>query len=184
MYNKKISIIKKRLTFCIVIILIGFMNISFADLASINLRITANLVSNTCVVSAKSKNQVIDMKTWASKYFDAASTKETPPIKFTIDLENCGPSANMVNVIFSGDRDSKNNQLFALSQGSTAKNLGISILDENYQQIIPNSKTKIPYMLNGKNNVSLIFYAKYVVSGSPVTAGSANSEATFELEYL
>ncbi|MEY1197160.1 fimbrial protein [Providencia rettgeri] len=86
--------------------------------------------------------------------------------------------------IFSGDRDSKNNQLFALSQGSTAKNLGISILDENYQQIIPNSKTKIPYMLNGKNNVSLIFYAKYVVSGSPVTAGSANSEATFELEYL
>ncbi|MGJ3356010.1 fimbrial protein [Providencia sp. Je.9.19] len=160
----------------------AFNNASKADIGSINLRINATIVSNTCTVNLSSKNQTIDLGVWASRQFFSGINPVTTPVPFTILLENCGPAAREVKLFFDGNTDSQNNELFALNSNSTAENVGIAILDKNNQRITPKSYS-IPHVITNEVQIPLQFYAQYVATGNSVQPGSANTEVTFEMTY-
>lgn len=154
----------------------------YADLAQINLEIKATIVSATCTVSAESKNKTIDMGTWAVKQF-TATAGPGPAVPFTINLENCGAAASGVAVTFQGTADSQDNTLLALNGSSTATHLGLALLDHNRQRIPLGQAAPVYALAVGERNAALEFYAQYYATGGNVTAGSANADATFFVEY-
>ena len=154
-----------------------------SDIGSVNLIMKANLLSNACTISPATINQTVDLGTWAVKQFKE-TPRGVPPKKFIINLIDCGPLATGVKIKFSGVADPVNNTLFKLNTGSTASNIGISILDRNKNIIKPNTET-IVYPINiNYLNIPLEFYAQYVATSNSVGGGTANSQATFMLEYL
>ncbi|RUT67399.1 fimbrial protein [Morganella morganii] len=160
-----------------------FSSAAVSDIGSINLIMKANLVSNACTITPGTMNQTVDLGTWAVKQFQE-TPRGVPPKRFVINLIDCGPLATGVKVKFSGTADSVNNTLFKLDAGSTARNIGISILDRNKNVVKPNSETIIYPVSPDYTIIPLEFYAQYVATGNPVGAGTANSQATFTLEYL
>lgn len=156
---------------------------ALADLGQINLIMRATLVSNACSVSAGSANQTVNLGTWAVKQF-VETPQPLPLIRFTINLVDCGPAATGVKVTFNGIPDNNNNQLFKLNAGSTASRVGVAILDRNRTRIPPGGTSLSTQLTSNATNVPLVFYAQYVSTGGAVTAGSANADATFTMEYL
>ncbi|AFJ46898.1 fimbrial protein [Shimwellia blattae] len=155
---------------------------SGAELARINIRIGANLVANTCAVSNVSQNMTVNLGEWAAKQF--LVTKTSQPVRFIVQLENCGAAARGVAVTFKGATTTRDTSLLALNRASTASNVGIAILDKDLRRLTPGQPSprypiNLPLPAGG---VPLVFYGQYVATG-PVTPGSANSEATFELNY-
>ncbi|MDK1705088.1 fimbrial protein [Serratia rubidaea] len=155
-----------------------------ADLGVTNMSITATLVANTCTVSADSKDKTVDMGTWATKQF-AATPKGVPPVRFVLNLENCGGAASGVAVSFNGTADKDDNSLLALNTGSgAATNLGIAILDKDRNRIPLGEDSNVYPISAGATSVPLVFYGQYVASnGKKVTPGTGNADATFTLNY-
>lgn len=160
-----------------------FSPAAVSDIGSINLIMKANLVSSTCTITPGTMNQTVDLGTWAVKQFQE-TPRGVPPKRFTINLIDCGPLATGVKVKFSGTPVQVNNTLLKLDAGSTATNLGISILDRNKDVIKLNTETIVYPLHPDEPNIPLEFYAQYVATGNPVGAGTANSRVTFTLEYL
>ncbi|HIE4240202.1 TPA: fimbrial protein [Serratia marcescens] len=157
---------------------------AWADLGVVNLYMRATLVSNACTVSTDSANKTVNLGVWATRQF---AETPTPPslVRFTISLEDCGPAASGVKVSWSGTPHASNNELFALTgDAGVAKNVGVELLDWNRKRIAPGYTTPAYGLTANTSSVSIPFYARYVRAGGSVTAGTANSMATFTLSYL
>lgn len=172
--------IKGILAFMLVVV---FSPAVVSDIGSINLIMKANLVSNACTITPGTMNQTVDLGTWAVKQFQE-TPRGVPPKQFFIELIDCGHLASGVKVKFSGTVDPVNNTLFKLDAASTATNIGISVLDRNKDVIKPNTETIVYPLRPDATNIPLVFYAQYVATANSVGAGTANSQATFTLEYL
>ncbi|EQA1667118.1 fimbrial protein [Enterobacter bugandensis] len=156
---------------------------TWADLGLVNLYMRATLVSNACSVSTNSINKTVNLGVWAAKQFIETPTP-TALVRFTINLEDCGPAASGVKLSWSGTQNASNNELFALTSDSSATNVGVELLDWNHKRIAPGYTTPAYGLTANSSSVSIPFYARYVGSGGAVTAGTANSMATFTLDYL
>lgn len=183
-YSKSILGAGRRLP----LIVAGFIaalagaSLAHADLGAVNLSMTATLVANSCEVSPDSKDKTVDMGIWATKQF--ASTPTLPPVRFTLNLENCGAGASNVAVTFNGTADTSDGTLLALnSGGGTASKVGIAILDKDRNRIPLGQPGPLMPLTPNAANVSLVFYSQYVATGGQVTAGAANADATFTLDY-
>ena len=145
--------------------------------------VTGSILDNSCIVAPASAEQTVQMGDVASKQFgDTGST--LLPVRFTVDLQQCGPAANGVTLTFTGSQDTANPDLLAINGGSgSASGLGIAILDER-QVVIPLNKASQNYPLDPTlvDNV-LTFYAQYTSTAPAVSAGTANASATFSLTY-
>lgn len=162
---------------------LGTLSPTSADLGAVNLYMRATVVSNACSVSTDSINKTVNLGVWATKQFVETPT---PPqlVRFTINLEDCGPGASGVRLSWNGTALTNNSELFALTSGSTATNVGVEVLDFNRKRIPPGYTTPAYGLTANSSNVSIPFYARYVRSGGAVTAGTANSMAVFTLDYL
>lgn len=156
---------------------------ALADLGVINLYMRATLISNACSVSTDSVNKTVNLGVWATKQFVETPTP-VPLVRFTVNLEDCGPAASGVRLTWNGTAHASNNELFALTSGSTATNVGVELQDWNHKRIPPGYITPAYGLTASESSVSIPFYARYVRAGGTVTAGTANSMATFTLEYL
>ncbi|HHQ6629759.1 TPA: fimbrial protein [Serratia fonticola] len=165
-----------------IVILASIFQVHAADLGVVNLRMTATLVANTCTISHSSLSKTVDMGTWATKQL--VTPQGLPPVRFTINLENCGGLSSGVAVSFSGKADSDNNTLLALTTGKgAASKVAIAILDKDRNRIPLGRASAITPLAGGAANASLVFYSQYVATARPVTAGAANADATFTLDY-
>ncbi|HGI5215310.1 fimbrial protein [Providencia sp. PROV271] len=162
---------------------LGGLSPAGADLGVVNLYMHATLVSNACSVSIDSINKTVNLGIWATKQFIETPTT-TPLTRFTINLEDCGPAASSVQLRWNGTPHVSNNELFSLTSGSTATNVGVELLDWNRKRIPPGYITPAYGLTSNASSVSIPFYARYVRVGGGVTAGIANSMATFTLDYL
>ncbi|QLA06301.1 fimbrial protein [Enterobacter ludwigii] len=147
------------------------------------INVTGIIQDNTCIVSPASASQTVDMGRVANKdFYQAGDTLS--PVQFTIELEACGNAATSVSVSFNGTPDNMNPDLLGINQGGgSANGLALAILDDTRTQIPLKSLSK-QYALNAENVInSLVFYAQYVATSTPVTPGQANASATFTLYY-
>ncbi|CAM3997326.1 fimbrial protein [Rahnella bruchi] len=147
------------------------------------INITGRIVDKTCSVSADSLNSLVTMGSVSSKQFARAGdgSRYEP---FTLTLEKCGDAASNVSVTFSGSADTHNSDLLAIEQTEgSAAGIGIALYDHDKKLIPLNQASAGTALLPHQAQVMLAFYARYLANGDEVSVGTANTSATFVLNY-
>ena len=166
------------------ILLLSLSGLSCSALAHDGtVNITGTIQGNTCTVTTDTANQQVTLGDIAAKQFTAAGSA-SQPIAFTIGLENCGSAASAVSLTFTGEADTTNSALLALtSQAGSAAGVGVAILDSQ-RTLVPLNSASRQYTLDPQQtSQNLTFSGEMVATSSPVTAGSVDATTTFSLTY-
>jgi len=150
-------------------------------LGKINFELHGMVVAYSCGVVDSETEKYIDLGKHATKSLSSAGTKSTlVPIPF--DLTNCPPNGT-VNITFTGNKDSINTELLAIDKNAnSAKNIAIEISDKNKKRIPIGVKSE-NMSVDNNGNISTLFYANYIVTEGSSTAGLANANAQFTIQY-
>ena len=143
--------------------------------------VTGNLIGNTCVVAAGSKEQEVPLGTIGLKQFPRAGAVSNIKTPFTIRLEACGPTFAGVKIRFSGTPDDDDPQLVKIADGG-ATGVAVQILDKDSAPIPLNTQTPA-WGTPGDDSVEVTFYARLVATGAPVNPGDVSAFATWTTEY-
>ncbi len=144
------------------------------------------LVNAACAVSTQSDGQIVKL----GQYRTAAFTKvgdTSSQIPFNIVLTDCDSTvAATASVAFTGQTDATDPTLLAVNSSgnaTTAKGVGIEILDRTSKTLSPNGSTfSTAQTLNDGEN-TIPFTARYKATAATATAGAANADATFVMKY-
>lgn len=103
--------------------------------------------------------------------------------KFNISLKNCPETVTTATVKFDGTAYAGDNTVLALTQETgVATGVGIQLSDAS--GILPLFTASAPYTLTSGDTTNVLdFYARYIQKAATVTAGPANSVATFTVNY-
>lgn len=144
-----------------------------------------DVVNAACAVDAGSDGQTVPMgQVRTAKLAQAGSTSSS--VGFNIQLNDCDTTiSTKAAVAFSGVAiDSANPTVLSLQGAASggATNVGVQILDNAGAPLTLDGATfSTPTTLNdGKNLLS--FQARYFATGA-ATAGAANADATFKVQY-
>ncbi|HBH7065924.1 TPA: type 1 fimbrial protein [Enterobacter cloacae] len=143
--------------------------------------VTGNLIGNTCVVAAGSKEQEVPLGTIGIKQFPRAGAVSNIKTPFTIGLEACGPTFAGVKIRFSGTPDDDDPQLVKIADGG-ATGVAVQILDKDSALIPLNTQTPA-WGTPGDDSVEVTFYARLAATGAPVNPGDVSAFATWTTEY-
>ncbi|MCW1828557.1 type 1 fimbrial protein [Enterobacter asburiae] len=143
--------------------------------------VTGNLIGNTCVVAAGSKEQEVPLGTIGLKQFPRAGAVSNIKTPFTIRLEACGPTFAGVKIRFSGTPDDDDPQLVKIADGG-ATGVAVQILDKDSVLIPLNTQTPA-WGTPGDDSVEVTFYARLAATGAPVNPGDVSAFATWTTEY-
>ncbi len=164
-------------TFSIALLIFTFPVRGYDVLVSV----TGNLIGNTCVVAADSKEQDVPLGTIGIKQFPRAGAVSNIKTPFTIRLEACGPTFAGVKIRFSGTPDNDNPQLVKIADGG-ATGVAVQILDKD-GVLIPLDTQTTARGTPGDDSVEMTFYARLAATGTPVNAGDVSAFATWTTEY-
>ena len=164
-------------TFSIALLIFTFPVRGYDVLVSV----TGNLIGNTCVVAADSKEQDVPLGTIGIKQFPRAGAVSNIKTPFTIRLEACGPTFAGVKIRFSGTPDNDNPQLVKIADGG-ATGVAVQVLDKDGGLIPLGTPTPAPGT-PGNDRVEMTFYARLAATGAPVNAGDVSAFATWTTEY-
>lgn len=143
------------------------------------------VVNAACAVDADSMNHSVQMgQVRTARLSTAGSTSS--PVGFNIQLNDCDTTvATKASVAFSGTTvDSANPTVLALQGASAggATNVGVQILDSTGTPLAMDGATfGAQSTLNNGTNL-IPFQARYFATGA-ATAGTANADATFKVQY-
>lgn len=159
-----------------------------ADTTTVNggtVHFKGEVVNAACAVDAGSIDQTVQMgQVRSAKLATSGSTSSA--VGFNIQLNDCDTTVSTkASVAFSGTAiDTTNTTVLAL-QGSAsggATNVGIQILDNKGKPLALDGATfSSATTLNDGTNV-IPFQARYYATGA-ATAGAANADATFKVQY-
>ncbi|BBQ82234.1 MULTISPECIES: type 1 fimbrial major subunit FimA [Enterobacteriaceae] len=159
-----------------------------ADTTTVNggtVHFKGEVVNAACAVDAGSVDQTVQMgQVRSAKLATAGSTSSA--VGFNIQLNDCDTNVSTkASVAFSGTAiDTTNTTVLAL-QGSAsggATNVGVQILDNKGTPLALDGATfSNATTLNDGTNV-IPFQARYYATGA-ATAGTANADATFKVQY-
>lgn len=163
-----------------IILIVTFSLLSketIADLqASTNIRWTTEIVNWGCSISSLSSSISVPLGIWSTAGFKKNST--TTPVEFDINLSEC--SSNTVSVSFSSSGAS--NDYLALSSDSSATGVGIQLKDSN-KNIVSLNSTAEKVSVDSAGNAKIKFFANYIGLQNNITAGTANADTTFTINY-
>ncbi|EBM1014990.1 type 1 fimbrial protein subunit FimA [Salmonella enterica] len=142
------------------------------------------IVNAACAVDAGSSDQTIRLGQVRSSKLTADGNVSSP-VGFAIQLDDCDTTvAGTASVAFTGSEVSgKNNVLAVQATGAgAATNVGVQILDSHSQplQLDGTNFGSTILLTNGTNTIPL--QARYIATGA-ATAGTANADATFKIQY-
>lgn len=143
------------------------------------------IVNAACAVDAGSVDQTVQLGQVRSAKL-AASGDTSSAVGFNIQLDDCDSTvASKASVAFSGTTVNSSNTTVLALQGSaagSATNVGIQILDNTGTPLALDGATfSAPATLSDGTNI-LPFQARYFATGA-ATAGIANADATFKVQY-
>lgn len=149
----------------------------------VSLNITGTVRDNTCSVSSDDQSKNVSLGEVSSRQFEKVGDM-SPVQPFTLLLEKCSAEINGVTVVFSGQTDPDNPQIFAIDNGAgNASGIGVGIYDQS-RTLLPVGETSVSYSLPpGQTSLSLQFYARYIATKDHVVSGNANATATFVVNY-
>lgn len=148
------------------------------------------LVAAPCSVSTDSSDQEVKLGEYTTHHFKTAGTLGSV-VPFQIKLEDCDTTvAQTAAVAFSGREDttSSDGTLLAVDQdlssgnAGTATNIAIQVLDDTSKPVKFDGSTFVnkTTLIDGEN--LLKFAAQYKSTGV-ATAGDANADANFIMQY-
>ncbi|MFP1763836.1 fimbrial protein [Lonsdalea quercina] len=153
-----------------------------AELGTINIKLTGTVVALGCTVDPGDIDKAVNLGEWSTKTLKA-SGDTTSPVSFNISLSGC--TASGVTAAFIGTKDKTDSTLLALNSGDAddAQGVAVQIMDSAQQRIAMGDNAPRE-TVDSNGNVTLNFYANYVVTGNgSVTPGNANADTEFTLTY-
>jgi major type 1 subunit fimbrin (pilin) len=144
------------------------------------------VVNAACAVNANSTNQTVQLGQVRSARL-AAVGNTSNSVGFNIVLDDCDTTVSSTAAIsYTGVTVASNNtalQLDASSAGS-ASGVGIQILDKSGSPLALNGTawSVAQTLVNGTN--TLPFQARYITTALPVSPGTADGVATFNVQYI
>lgn len=146
-------------------------------------RFEGQVVTGACAVNANSVDQTVKLgQVRAASLSNVGNMSGRVP--FSIQLDDCNPTvaANAV-VGFVGAADGADPLALAVNGGAgAATGVGIYITDSTSNIAPLDGTLTTPVALVAGKNI-LPFHANYVATQTPVTAGTANAVATFNVVY-
>jgi major type 1 subunit fimbrin (pilin) len=144
------------------------------------------VVNAGCAIDAGSMDQTVPMGQVRSATLATPGSTGTA-VGFNIQLNDCDTTvATKASVAFTGTAiNSTNNTVLALqsSAAGSATNVGVQILDRTGSPLVLDGATfSAATTLNNGTNV-IPFQARYYAIAA-ATAGTANADATFKVQYL
>lgn len=140
---------------------------------------SGTIVALSCDIDINDKDKTVELGSWPTRQLQKAGVRSSP-VMFAINLTGC--PVGKISAVFNGKGDSSDNSLLALSEDSTAKNVAIEIQDKNHKRV-PLGQSAPYIQVNANGDARLQFYANYFIPANSPTAGSANSGATFTINY-
>jgi len=147
-----------------------------------------SLVDAACSVSSDSADQTVELGQYTLHHFKTTGDTSSL-VPFKINLEDCDTTvASTAAVAFSGQQDATKATLLAVDSSAggnstTASGVGIQILDEASKPVTPDgsSFSTAHTLIDGQNTLN--FAAQYVSTAAKPTAGQANADAVFIMQY-
>ncbi len=142
------------------------------------------VVDAACAVSLNSFDQTVSLGQVRSAKLKNDGDKSAP-VGFNIELVDCDTqTSNNVSIIFSGAQPAGKDKVLAVQGGAgTATNVGIKVLDYKGQEVSFDGTTPSSEYVASSNSASIPFQAFYVAVNGQATAGTANADATFKVQY-
>jgi len=158
------------------------MSNTFAAAGTVNF--TGEIIDAGCTVDVASQNQTVALGSYYKTEFTAPGDK-TAAKKFNIVLKDCPQSVTSAAVRFDGTPEASNTALLAVDSSVVGYATGVAI------NLMTADKVNLPlhgdngyrYALSNTQDNSLDFFAQYQSTSATVTAGPANSVATFSVIY-
>ncbi|WOE33016.1 MULTISPECIES: type 1 fimbrial major subunit FimA [unclassified Acinetobacter] len=182
----------KKQNISLVILMMTVFGCTAVNAASVvvnggTIHFTGDIIDAACAVSVNSENQTVKLGQYRTATFTAAGVTTTP-IPFNIVLNECDPAvSSSASVAFNGQQDLTDSTLLVVSSSGSnttvAKGVGIEIKDRNFKVLPPDGTTySTPHTLTKGVN-TLLFTANYKSTAASVTAGKADGNATFTINY-
>lgn len=142
------------------------------------------VVNAACAVNANSFDQTVQLGQVRTEKLKADGDKSAA-VGFNIELSDCDTKvSNGASILFSGTTVATKNNVLALqgSASGTATNVGVQVLDHTGSAVTfdGNTPTASYTLSDGTNKIP--FQALYIATGQS-TAGTANADATFKVQY-
>ncbi|CAM6299894.1 MULTISPECIES: type 1 fimbrial major subunit FimA [Citrobacter] len=161
---------------------------ALADTTTVNggtVHFKGEVVNAACAVDAGSVDQTVRLgQVRSAKLATAGSTSSA--VGFNIQLVDCDTSvATKASVAFSGAAvDATNTTVLALqnSAAGSATNVGVQILDSQGTPLALDGATFSAATALNDGPTNIPFQARYYATGA-ATAGIANADATFKVQY-
>lgn len=149
---------------------------------------TGNIIDSACVVDLGSAGatsmDVIMGNVNKSVFTGVGSTGGSSATKFNLVLKDCPDTIKTATVKFDGISYKNDNTVLALTaEDGVAEGVAIQLSDKS--GVLPLYTASATYDLeSGKDKENTLdFYARYIQTEDKVTAGTANSIATFTVNY-
>ncbi|WP_272521841.1 fimbrial protein [Providencia sp. PROV202] len=149
-----------------------------------DINFTGEIIDNACQLATGSDAIQVNLGK-ISKTALPSTGSTAAGTKFTIQLEKCPAAVTSATVKFDGVAYDGNNSVLQLTNPNTsgvATGVGIQIQDVK-GVTIPLYSISNPYTLQETVVNNLDFTARYIAMSDTVTAGQANSTATFTINY-
>lgn len=168
-----------KVTIFLISVILNFF-ISDIVFAKSSINVVGSVVNSSCTISVESKNFTVNLKSHRLKNFNhtGESTLEEP---FYIVLSSCGVATTKIKITFNGTTDYFDSS--ALKNESLSNGFAVQILDVNKKIIIPNIEQSFLEIVPAKEN-RLQYFARILVTKTPVTAGEVRTSSDFIIEFL
>lgn len=147
-----------------------------------------------CTVSSDHHDMHVDMGDYHNSDFHQLGSVSPYSVHFNINLTDCKPElVNLAKINLYGLADPDKPQAFFVKSGregifraATYRNdsgLGLTIVDDGGNVVIPNKTYPISYRLQNRDMV-LHYTAHYLATSREVHLGGLSSEVWFHITYL
>ncbi|CAI2448534.1 fimbrial protein [Serratia liquefaciens] len=168
----------------------AFLSTSSAFAADGTVNFTGSITDTACVVDTTSASLTVPLGKISTKSFAGAGTV-APATKFTLLVKSC-PAATTASVNFDGTPVSGDNNVLALTTGTTGVATGVGVqISDKAGNPVPLRGLSGSYDLKkgdsagGAGDVTnaLDFTARYIATAAVVGAGTANASTNFTIVY-
>lgn len=163
------------------------VGVAHADSTAVNggtIHFQGEVVNAACAVDTASADQTVQLGQVRTAALSAAGMTSSP-VGFNIQLDDCDSKVSTsASVAFTGVTDPTNTEALALesSAAGSASNVGVQVLDRAGTALTFDGATfGAPVTLNNGTS-TLPFQARYIATGE-ATAGTANANANFKVQY-
>lgn len=147
-----------------------------------SIEFTGEIIDNACELASGSDALKVNLGKVSKTALPSTGSTATAT-KFTIKLVNCPKTATTASVKFDAETYLGDDSVIAIKKESgAATGVGIQITDDT-NIVVPLFTASKTYPLKENVENSLDFRARYIAKTDSVTAGLANGNATFTINY-